>query len=1772
MKKKKKVGRKESVLPKESLVTEYSSLVIASLAHADASVSEGSADLEAQFLEAGESIRIALGEYTDVASSYVECGMVSPGRPPCLDVFAEWKSSEKSSDAYGYARCYFTEGKLYVSGNDTTEFMIEATPDVTDQEVVEFIYSHMSTCYDPSPGRTFQRDRVSESLFRMIRLARAGQKIPDAVWSQILIGLRTLIGERAGIIGQHVSLNLTESGAEDLYNFYFSWPNVHPITRSEPIYGGELTPNPLTPTIPDPPGSPPVLPPVDSEGQGKDGTLPDKCDDIKSITVVNRDGSPLKTQESGGGMPFPTPGDVDNLPNPVDHRKSKIRQWLAKAHHATLNKELPKSHLAKVNADQEFITQRRGKVSDATVSGSYVGYVRSPNIVIDVVEGRMWIGEREITSDDTDETVAAELVTMAHQDESTETARLIEGVVIIKDKTYRIVETVAGTLVTDVDENLLPGIVNIHNKTHEKNKWHTCKDCEFNVPKYPGRYPRYCPNCGTDMAGQDGYPHPSLKIPNPPKPAIFDVKERYIPIDERIELTNWVNETCCAMHAASGMAMIPWSPNHRMLCLESTDGMTSTFMVFAPIQECVGRCAGRLTVATAMLNNPEAFMERVNEVITKYAESAPSITALEHYTMSEYQPSSVDEVMSYAAYHGHPDKIKDRSNRNKARRKLGLKNGDPREADHKTPMSKGGGNGEGNLRAVSRHTNRTKCNKSEADEQTPTPQVTNADVAVQLHHLYKKNTSGKKVGGKKPESMGAPATPQVPTSQLSGTPSLPVGDVAIPEMGGTAIGGGMSADDNVTTTYKDEATAPLVHKDTRNFKYRKSLGKTYIFNPRLQRWVLNVSTSGKRPDVRNVRKRVRLGKTYVLNNRTGRWIAVKSKSESMGGEGGIGSDAVTPPMPGSAALSASHNMAAAPMKKEDDSGVDVDTKGATKPTSPSSAPITTNTSEGLFSNPFKKSGSTPTPTLQTAKTKAMNKYYAGRDSPSSDDWAVRAAKRDSDAAKGSSSPVVPNVPTPALTVPAPVPVSTPTPTTAPATPKVPKSPTPPSATPALTVPAPVPVSTPTPTTAPATPKVPKPPKPPKPPTPPDKDGKKKKTTTRATRGASKFAGGLVKGLGGVSNFLARHTKSARIPPVGQWMRGRFESQIQSPGDGIDVHSTLKDFNLICSAPCSESPDEDVITCPGSKPQDMTKDKKGRTILLGADEADVDVSAKKYREALRIARAIKRRRQNVREKLVPAIETYSTTFNGPSASSTPSLKKHWIVGRKHYEVPKGTEHYSMGTTHPEVSKVVGNTQLSVNKALRDGHALRAWHTDKEVGIQGAHTAQNLAFGQHYIRTHASPSHTITWDDPSGKSSYSHSYDRFMAATHPHHIFKVPTLAQQYHTIETYSTTFNGPSASSTPSLKKHWIVGRKHYEVPKGTEHYSMGTTHPEVSKVVGNTQLSVNKALRDGHALRAWHTDKEVGIQGAHTAQNLAFGQHYIRTHASPSHTITWDDPSGKSSYSHSYDRFMAATHPHHIFKVPTLAQQYHKETVDESIYKAHVIRSRQTVREKLVPAAKADVGELELSFGSAVEREHTNSPEKASEIARQHLKEDPSYYKKLFHCGVIRRDEVGDSLWTQASKTWGKKSEAVSPYRLSGYSGDQGAGPTTAPGNSFRNMGFDPNKPPLMPTPEPAPQDLHKPFAGNIGPSPQVDPNAQAQGQAQPQPGVTAPQAGQVTLKFKNTSDFKKAAGWFQSVGIQFAPDEANYVMGFTVNNPMDAEVIGRTAKAFGLNISGVA
>lgn len=70
-----------------------------------------------------------------------------------------------------------------------------------------------------------------------------------------------------------------------------------------------------------------------------------------------------------------------------------------------------------------------------------------------------------------------------------------------------------------------------------------------------------------------------------------------------------------------------------------------------------------------------------------------------------------DYEKEYREYHSNPLQIHRRSLRNQARRKLGLKKGDPREADHITALDKGGTNSLSNLRAVSLKTNRHKYNK-----------------------------------------------------------------------------------------------------------------------------------------------------------------------------------------------------------------------------------------------------------------------------------------------------------------------------------------------------------------------------------------------------------------------------------------------------------------------------------------------------------------------------------------------------------------------------------------------------------------------------------------------------------------------------------------------------------------------------------------------------------------------------------------------------------------------------------------------------------------------------------------------------------------------------------------------------------------------------------------------------------------------------------------------------------------------------------------------------
>ena len=51
----------------------------------------------------------------------------------------------------------------------------------------------------------------------------------------------------------------------------------------------------------------------------------------------------------------------------------------------------------------------------------------------------------------------------------------------------------------------------------------------------------------------------------------------------------------------------------------------------------------------------------------------------------------------YDSFHSKPVQIQRRTMRNKARKMLGLKKGDPREVDHVIPLSRGGTNARSNI-------------------------------------------------------------------------------------------------------------------------------------------------------------------------------------------------------------------------------------------------------------------------------------------------------------------------------------------------------------------------------------------------------------------------------------------------------------------------------------------------------------------------------------------------------------------------------------------------------------------------------------------------------------------------------------------------------------------------------------------------------------------------------------------------------------------------------------------------------------------------------------------------------------------------------------------------------------------------------------------------------------------------------------------------------------------------------------------------------------------
>jgi hypothetical protein len=207
------------VLP-ETQGSSEPSLVMASLARAADSVSEATGDVEARFLRAGESIRLAMEAYTEVESVDVSISGSVPGSFPRLEVVARWKLSETSGRCSMY---WIEDGKkrgLYVEGLRDDEILM--SENLSDAQVASRVYRCFDSVLDFRP--TAVRSGVVETLYRIAERAKAGLDVTPTHVEQVLSGLCPVLAlsESVRLPADAVQLR-TESLGAAIWSWFYDW-------------------------------------------------------------------------------------------------------------------------------------------------------------------------------------------------------------------------------------------------------------------------------------------------------------------------------------------------------------------------------------------------------------------------------------------------------------------------------------------------------------------------------------------------------------------------------------------------------------------------------------------------------------------------------------------------------------------------------------------------------------------------------------------------------------------------------------------------------------------------------------------------------------------------------------------------------------------------------------------------------------------------------------------------------------------------------------------------------------------------------------------------------------------------------------------------------------------------------------------------------------------------------------------------------------------------------------------------------------------------------------------------------------------------------------------------------------------------------------------------------------------------------------------------------------------------------------------------------------
>lgn len=395
------------------------SFAMASLARAASGIVESNgSELDSEFLDAGDAIRLCLEAYTDVSSAHVELGETVPSQFPRIDVFLEWEVTRgeetRPSDCYGYARLWFneSEGLSVLDSSDRVRDIIRFDEDVDDEGVARRIYEACDQIYDVSPRRIHSESRVAPALYRLIESVNRGMNCPDTAIPQILSALRARVGmhENVRMVPGEIRLALNEDFS-DIWNYHYTWGARTPL-------GHRPLPDEIGPdkgTMDDPP-------PEDEEAEAeKERSEPY----IASARVSSED-------DDG-------PGDTE---------------WqLHKFGESTSSCSYCGYHLSSKDKYCPDCGEKNRKYQEARKTGAYVEHWQTGTVRVNFRKGVVTIAdskgnEYKVAKDAKDEDIAAKLATFAYQKESVETGHLIEGDVQLNRKDFgRVVETAAGGLI-----------------------------------------------------------------------------------------------------------------------------------------------------------------------------------------------------------------------------------------------------------------------------------------------------------------------------------------------------------------------------------------------------------------------------------------------------------------------------------------------------------------------------------------------------------------------------------------------------------------------------------------------------------------------------------------------------------------------------------------------------------------------------------------------------------------------------------------------------------------------------------------------------------------------------------------------------------------------------------------------------------------------------------------------------------------------------------------------------------------------------------------------------------------------------------------------------------------------------------------------------------------------------------------------------------------------------------------------------------------------------